>query len=246
MTDGPQLVHIVRGLKHKPLKSETFYRRYQRIFDELAMDDPVIVELGVYRGHSLRVWKEAYPRSTVIGFDRTAPEVLPGDGIEFVQGSQDSPEDLRNVLQFADHIDIVIDDCSHIASLTRVAFETLFDHVRPGGFYVIEDWGTGYWPTFHDGELPTTENHLAGMVGLVKELVDGVGIPALHRLQNPPDIHEGNWSARNSPYESVAFYPGIVAIKKAAAIGEPMPAPLHSLAPTPGAQMIDLKPDTCS
>lgn len=122
---------------------------------------------------------------------------------------------------------------------TRLAFETLFPHLRPGGFYVIEDWGTGYWPDWPDGELPRWANHLAGMVGLVKELVDGVGLPALHRLRNPPSIHEANWSTMNSPYEYVTYYPGMACVKKALPPGEPMHSPLARKQPSIGPRVID-------
>ncbi|MCK4913151.1 MAG: hypothetical protein KAS69_00960 [Planctomycetes bacterium] len=41
--------------------------------------------------------------------------------------------------------DIIVDDCSHLAELTSRSFWHLFDnHLKPGGLYVIEDWGTGY------------------------------------------------------------------------------------------------------
>ena len=36
--------------------------------------------------------------------------------------------------------------------MTRIAFWHLFDnHLKPGGLYVIEDWGTGYWEDWPDG-----------------------------------------------------------------------------------------------
>ncbi len=42
----------------------------------------------------------------------------------------------------------MIDDASHDYHLTRRAFEILFPHVRPGGFYVIEDWGWAHMRGF--------------------------------------------------------------------------------------------------
>jgi Methyltransferase domain len=37
-------------------------------------------------------------------------------------------------------IDLVIDDCSHDYDLTVASFDVLFPRVRPGGWYLIEDW----------------------------------------------------------------------------------------------------------
>jgi hypothetical protein len=51
-----------------------------------------------------------------------------------------------------DGFDIIIDDASHIGELTKTSFWHLFDHhLKPGGLYAIEDWGTGYLDDFTDG-----------------------------------------------------------------------------------------------
>lgn len=45
-----------------------------------------------------------------------------------------------------------IHDCSHIGVLSRASFWHLFDnHLKSGGVYVVEDWGTGYWDDWVDG-----------------------------------------------------------------------------------------------
>jgi hypothetical protein len=222
------------------VKSECFLSRYDRVFAELGTDAPVIVELGVKAGASLRLWSDTFPRATIVGFDAKAPDGKLPANCTVVQGSQQERADLERILAHAGTIDIVIDDCSHQAALTRLAFETLFPHVRPGGFYVIEDWGTGYWPDWPDGELPRTPNHLAGMVGFVKEFIDVVGTPALNRLRNPPSIHEGNWSTANSPFEYVIYFPGMACVKKAMSPGEPMHSPLDRKDPSAGRRMIDV------
>lgn len=46
----------------------------------------------------------------------------------------------------AEPLDLVVDDASHDYDLTRRAFEITFPHLRPGGYYVIEDWGWAHWP----------------------------------------------------------------------------------------------------
>lgn len=43
-------------------------------------------------------------------------------------------------------LDVVIDDASHLYRLSRKTFEIAFPLLRPGGVYVIEDWGWAHWP----------------------------------------------------------------------------------------------------
>jgi hypothetical protein len=41
--------------------------------------------------------------------------------------------------------DLIVDDASHSYSLSIASFNGLFPYVRPGGVYVIEDWGWAHW-----------------------------------------------------------------------------------------------------
>lgn len=50
----------------------------------------------------------------------------------------------RIVAGFDGPLDLVIDDASHLLEPTRVSFDRLFPHLRPGGLYIIEDWGWRY------------------------------------------------------------------------------------------------------
>lgn len=50
-----------------------------------------------------------------------------------------------------DGFDLVVDDASHFYEETRATFEILFPRLRPGGMYVIEDWG---WPHGTPAQAP--------------------------------------------------------------------------------------------
>ena len=68
-------------------------------------------------------------------------------------------------------IDFVLDDASHLYGPTRATFEALFPMVRPGGTYVIEDWGWAHWAgsPWQDGSGPYGDE--PGMSNLLFELV---------------------------------------------------------------------------
>ena len=64
--------------------------------------------------------------------------------------NQGNPEQLRKIVkeEFSGPLDLVIDDASHMYSLTKTSFETLFPLLRPGGIYIIEDWAWAHWKDF--------------------------------------------------------------------------------------------------
>lgn len=149
------LTEIAMQFDTDKTQSQGYLDNFERHFSHLR-DKPVkILELGVFHGGSLLMWQEYFPNGLIVGLDRhTNPLVEPQPRIRFYQGSQDEPALLDRLSEecATDGFDIVVDDASHIGTLSRASFQHLFKHhLKPGGVYVIEDWGTGYWKTWPDG-----------------------------------------------------------------------------------------------
>jgi len=114
-----------------------------------------LLEIGVDKGGSLLLWRDYFPIGTIVGIDIDLPKGFsPGERIHVFEGSQADPRFLSEVANrmAPEGFDIIIDDGSHIGELTRIAFWHLFEnHLKPGGLYAIEDWGTGYCDDWPDG-----------------------------------------------------------------------------------------------
>lgn len=149
------LEEIARNFDTDKKHSIGYINNFEHHFGQFRNDPLKILELGVFHGGSLLMWQEYFSKGLVVGLDRR-PNPLNElhDRIRFYRGSQDDDELLDKVaLECApDGFDIVIDDASHIGTLSRASFRNLFHkHLKPGGMYVIEDWGTGYWDSWPDG-----------------------------------------------------------------------------------------------
>jgi len=135
---------------------DLYFRTYEEIFAPLA-DSPVhLLELGISQGGSLELWRDYFRRGTIAGID-VNPVTLRDGGprIRVYRGLQQDTALLDRVRAETapGGFDIIIDDCSHIGEFTALSFWHLFDrHLKPGGLYVIEDWGTGYMRTAPDGK----------------------------------------------------------------------------------------------
>lgn len=237
MTDSLEQI----ASRHDTDKPQSGYvARYARFFEPLR-DKPVrLLELGVFRGGSLRMWSEYFPAGTIVGMDLSPnPLGTMPPRTHFVQGSQDDIVLLDDVREryAPDGFDIVIDDAAHIGTIARTSFLNLFGrHLKPQGLYVIEDWGTGYWASWpggatfqgRDPELvalardriaqgrmppvdPNFNCHNFGMVGFVKELVDEV---AWADISNP---QRGNPALDRHPsaISEMTVYNGQVFLRKA-------------------------------
>ena len=191
---------------------------YDPILSRWTDKDVKLLEIGVHKGGSLELWRDYFPRGTIAGIDLELPEgFIPGERIQLFKGSQADTQFLSEVAMSIapDGFDIIIDDASHIGELTKTTFSHLFHHhLKPGGLYAIEDWGTGYLDDFPDGKRfdpkPSTLDpfpcHSHGMVGFVKELVDEqcAGSITLGR----------NEQFRSSNFESLLITPGVVFVSK--------------------------------
>ena len=115
---------------------------YREITDYLGPAARVC-EIGVLNGGSLATWKELFPQGTVAGVDIDPGMIWP-EGTTRIVAAQNDP-DLPDLLSEHEiEWDLIVDDASHDGALTRTAFENLWPLVSPGGFYVIEDWFTGF------------------------------------------------------------------------------------------------------
>jgi len=93
-----------------------------------------LLEIGVFRGASLRAWQEWWPGTELHGmdtFERGLAEV-PGATLWSGDSAKVRPSDLINV-------DLIIDDGRHIPAAQAATFRNLAPLLGPGGVYVIED-----------------------------------------------------------------------------------------------------------
>jgi hypothetical protein len=132
-----------------------YLRNYEEFFSSLSNKKIRLLELGIHRGGSLELWKDYFQKGIIVGLDIDPVRFQDNSGrIRTYQGAQQDTELLDRIGKETapEGFDVIIDDCSHIGLLSRVSFWHLFDHhLRSGGIYVIEDWGTGYWDTWVDG-----------------------------------------------------------------------------------------------
>ncbi len=130
---------------------------YMRYFSPFTEREIVLLELGVYKGGSLLLWRDYFSQGRIIGLDINPVTIQDLSGrIIVYQGRQEDTRLLDQIAweQAPSGFDIIIDDCSHIGALSRTSFWHLFDnYLKPGGIYAIEDWGTGYWASWPDGRL---------------------------------------------------------------------------------------------
>lgn len=130
-----------------------YFDIYEKHFSRFRGRKPTILEIGVYKGGSLEMWRAYFGEGArIIGLDIN-PECKKheGENIEVFIGSQDDPALLDAIVKKYGQIDIVIDDGSHISSHMIATFSHLYDRISPTGVYFVEDTHACYWPKWGGG-----------------------------------------------------------------------------------------------
>ncbi|TET74208.1 MAG: class I SAM-dependent methyltransferase [Dehalococcoidia bacterium] len=149
------MVKRIKAANYDTRKPHSYLRIYEEVFEHLSGRDIRLLELGIHKGASLFLWRDYFEQGTIVGLDIVPVDIEDPTGrIHVYQGHQEDTRLLDRIAleQAPDGFDVIIDDCSHIGRLARTSFWHLFEnHLKPGGIYAIEDFGTGYMPDWPDG-----------------------------------------------------------------------------------------------
>jgi cephalosporin hydroxylase len=100
-----------------------------------------ILEIGIFYGHSIKMWREYFINGKVVGVDIIAREgvdaLINDSKYKIIISDATQPQFIQELgdLKF----DVIIDDGSHYIEHQVATFNMLKDFVNPNGLYIIED-----------------------------------------------------------------------------------------------------------
>ena len=143
--------------------------KYEKYLPMKRYEKLNVLEVGVLNGKSLKMWKDYFYNSNIIGIDIN-PDcgVYVEDRISIEIGSQTDIEFLSKVSEKHGPFDLIVDDGSHMNSDVITTFDFMFDKIKSNGVYVVEDSCTSYWEEYDGG------NHFDTTMNYFRRLVDDV------------------------------------------------------------------------
>ena len=115
---------------------------YERLLRSRRHEPLRLLELGVWRGASLRMWEAYFPKAEIVGIENL-PDIVEEefDRAQVIIGDATDAKLLKEVANKfkGAKIDIIIDDASHVLEQQIASFEALFPHLEEGGLYFVED-----------------------------------------------------------------------------------------------------------
>jgi hypothetical protein len=114
-----------------------FYESYLGPIRDRVMN---VLEIGVWKGASVRTWADYFPNALVHGIDIDTSQVegeLP-EQVRLHQADQANREQLWDATD-GQTFDLIVDDGGHTMEQQQVTLAALFGCLRPGGIYILED-----------------------------------------------------------------------------------------------------------
>lgn len=182
-----------------------YYEVYERQLAAFRGRPVRFLEIGIYKGGSIPLWKSFLGAGSGLTFVDIDPECaqLAEPGIAIEIGNQADSAFMAEVARRHGPFDIVIDDGSHVSAHQIASFGALWPHIADGGLYIVEDTHCSYWPGFGGGY-----RNEASFIEFSKRLVD-----RMHSWYTDQDaLFPFDPIARE--LDSVRFYDSIVMLEK--------------------------------
>jgi len=189
-------------------KWQHYFPIYDRHFSKFRGREVHVLEVGVYSGGSLDMWRDYFGEGAhVYGVDideRCRAYERPG--VRVFIGDQSDPDFWRRFLEEVPMLDIVIDDGGHQVYQQRPTLEALLPYIRPGGVYVCED--------------------VHGRFNPFLDYVHNLS-RSLHTWQGTSVVHGDEPTDFQLAVDSIHLYPFVVVVEKRAEPLKRLAAELH-------------------
>ena len=119
--------------------AHTYIDEYEKLLDQYRQNSTVL-EIGICRGESLKMWVEYFINSKVYGIDITdvyIKDLIEENKYNIIIGNACSEDILKQLNNLT--FDVIIDDGSHLINDQISSFNILKNIMKPNGIYIIED-----------------------------------------------------------------------------------------------------------
>jgi predicted O-methyltransferase YrrM len=207
----------------KSSEIHNYCNKYEKYLPFNRYDKLNLMEIGVLNGKSLKTWQEYFYNSNIVGIDINPDCYQYNDRDNRVHveiGSQFDAQFLTQIKTQYGPFDMILDDGSHINEHVIFSFKQLWDSIKPGGLYVVEDVCTSYWKEY-GGERYKKDTMMEYFKGITDE-VNFFG----ETLENFDNVHARRedklleqFKTKGYDYigtqiESINFLNGIIIITK--------------------------------
>lgn len=194
-----------RGSRHGYVKT------YEELFSPWQSIPIKLLEIGVYNCSSHNMWVDYFPNAQIYGIDINDSlfEKYKQSRLLLDKVDQGDIHALNDYALANGPWNIIIDDGSHLSSHQKLSFNVLWEYLKAGGYYVIEDTHSSYWPHLIDCEVTAMDYLLT----VTKDMCEA---PHYKGYYANPDVrkHHEDLNKWQREIEYMRYQMGLLIIKK--------------------------------
>jgi hypothetical protein len=189
------------SLNYKSDKGSVYHNylhTYEKYFAKYRTNLTNFLEIGLWEGESLRMWRDYFEVGNLVGADilDLSHIKLPNTQIHVCdQSNREQLEEL--VAKTYSEFDIIIDDGGHMMHQQQITLGSMFKYLKSGGVFVIEDLHTSGNPAYtRPGDTDTLQmlHQYNNTHTIVSNCMTDDEIDYLHANIASVNVEEGNVS----------------------------------------------------
>ncbi len=193
--------------KLQSIKINSYFNIYESLFKEFKNKPITFVEVGIFGGGSLFMWKNYFhPKSRIIGIDLN-PDSKSYEkyGFEIFIGDQQDENFWKKFYKKVGKIDILLDDGGHTDLQQTQTLISSIKNVKENGIIAVEDVHTSYFTEFGNPSKNSFVNYSKKIIDLINYRYSGLN-------KSMKKKNELNNLFKKNIY-SVSFHESIISFK---------------------------------
>ena len=198
---------LFNNSKLQSIKLDSYFEIYASIFREFRTKPITFVEVGIFGGGSLFMWKKYFhPKSRIIGIDlNPKSKIYEKYGFEIFIGDQEDGKFWKSFYKKVGKVDILLDDGGHTDLQQTQTLISSINNINPNGLIAIEDVHTSYFVEFGNPSKNSFINYSKKIIDLINSRYSGLKNNRLNESKISNLLKKNIYS--------VSFYDSIVAFR---------------------------------
>lgn len=171
---------------------------YEKYFTKYRNTLENFLEIGLWEGESLKMWREYFTTGNLVGVDILDLTHIVLNNTTILIGDQSNRTDLENITKLTyPEFDIIIDDGGHMMHQMQITLGVMFKYLKSGGVFVIEDLHTCGVPQYNRGGDTETVKVLETFIKtgkIISNCMTKEEIDYLEQSIDTVNLEEGNVS----------------------------------------------------
>lgn len=188
------------GLRYETDKTTHFFlHHYDKILNHIRYEPIKMLEIGVYKGASIKMWREYFPNAELHCIDINHVDFSDLKNVTMHVVDCDHKEELKSLSEKLGEFNVIIDDGGHTMKQQQNALEVFWPKVKKNGIFIMEDMHTSIknlYPSHNIENQPSTYELFESIINNKDFYSSYISLNSFDEIKKSVDVAEIIWSKK--------------------------------------------------